>query len=126
MVEERAPASSLLAPYVALDLTSARGRLAGSILAHLGMRVLRPCRAPVPIGGSQVGYQAAAQAVLGLLAALYSREQGTGGGDLVDVSAQEAMYAAVMPSKAWWYLKRRNLTRSAMSTIAGHIPVRLI
>src|SRR5439155_26999805 len=46
MVEERAPASPLLAPYVALDLTSARSRLAGSILAHFGMRVLRPCREP--------------------------------------------------------------------------------
>src|SRR5439155_26599399 len=44
MVEERAAASPLLAPYVALDLTSARSRLAGSFLAHLGMRVLRPCR----------------------------------------------------------------------------------
>src|SRR5207245_2969757 len=45
-------------------------------------------RPPVPIGGNQAGYQAAAQAVLALLAALHSRERGEGGGDLVDVSAQ--------------------------------------
>jgi len=220
--------SPLLGGFIALDLTAGHNRIGGSMLAHFGMRVLRPCRAaadelncpedwfensgkelwqvedpaaflrlvsqidavlmdetthslwgvaaedlvrlnpgaivtvispfgaagplagklaseltlqasagamwlvgyperpPVPIAGSQSGYHAATQAVLGLLIALYGREQGISEGELVDVSAQEAMCNASVMTKAWWYIAGLNLLRSETNTIGGQTHVQIV
>lgn len=83
-------------------------------------------RPPVPLAGNQSAYHGAAQAVVGVLAALLSRERGQGSGELVDVSCHEALCNAIVMAKAWWYVAGNNLQRSSMNPIGGQVQTRLV
>jgi crotonobetainyl-CoA:carnitine CoA-transferase CaiB-like acyl-CoA transferase len=83
-------------------------------------------RAPLPVAGSQAAYQAAARGACAVLAALYSRAQGEPGGELIDVSRQEALTNAMSGSKDWWYIAQRNLLRSDKSTYGERLEARAI
>ena len=95
------PRSSELAGELTLQASSAHLYLIGHV-----------DRPPVPLPGNQSTYQAAAQAVFAVTAALFDRDLNAGAGDIVDVSIQEAMCNALVNSKASWTAARVDLQRS--------------
>lgn len=70
-----------------------------------------PDRPPVRISFPQAYLHAGAEAAVGTLVAHYYRE-GTGEGQWVDVSAQEAAYMTTMNAPLFWPLERRPLKRA--------------
>ncbi len=70
-----------------------------------------PDRPPVRISFPQAYLHAGAEAAVGTLIAHYHRE-GTGEGQWVDVSAQEAAYMTTMNASLFWPLERRPLKRA--------------
>ena len=70
-----------------------------------------PDRPPVRISFPQAYLHAGAEAAVGTLVAHYYRE-GTGEGQWVDVSTQEAAYVATMNAPLFWPLERRPLKRA--------------
>ncbi len=85
-----------------------------------------PDRPPVPVGGNQANYQAASQAAVAIVSVLYARERHQGPGEVIDVSAQEAMCNAIVASKAWYDLVGRNLMRTSMNTMGGQVQTKVV
>ncbi|MBI4336786.1 MAG: CoA transferase [Chloroflexi bacterium] len=69
-----------------------------------------PDRAPLRIPFPQAYLHAGAQAAVGAMIALFSRQR-TGQGQRVDVSAQQSMAWTLMNAAPTWDLNRRNITR---------------
>ncbi len=101
-----------------------------NVLAMSGYMQLigEPDQPPLVLGGEQTFYPAAQYAATGTLAALFYRDGGSGKGQHVDVSMQEAMitfYHEQTPV-AMWEKTRENVTRvgvmDAMVTPCGLYP----
>jgi len=101
-----------------------------NVLAMSGYMQLigEPDQPPLVLGGEQTFYPAAQYAATGTLAALFYRDGGTGNGQHVDVSMQEAMitfYHEQTPV-AMWEKTKENVTRvgvmDAMVTPCGLYP----
>ena len=104
-------------PHAGYAYTDIVGQAMGGIMTLAG----EPDDPPVEIYGNQANVSASIQAAQGTLLAVLSSEQ-TGRGQLVDVSAQEALSMAQETAMQTWDFQRKNRTRTGAR---GMIPVDL-